>query len=127
MSRQQWGHGYYQAIKDIEDGTLKVNNDVEKLSTILICTMCNINRNVLHDKSLFSVKDLLLHSEVAGIPQEFIHKSYNFIMANEPYGCYVSGENGKDWLYDYFVLPNLSENDCVEIINNLTEDTCNKL
>lgn len=103
MSREQWGHGYWRGVQDAESGKAHDNfsDDVKKF----ICHMCISNGAKTYDKSLFAVSELLAICRMAGVSEKYAKKVYDYIMENEPYGCYISGNPHTTWTDDYFVLP----------------------
>ena len=103
MSREQWGHGYWQGVKDAETGKNKTRTDDE--AAFMVCNMCIINADKDYDRSLFSVREFIAFCRFAGLSKKYAKRIYDYIFANEPYGCYVSGHESGPWEDDYFVLP----------------------
>ena len=117
MSREQWGHGYWKGVKDAKEGKVIQKDEIEKLSKVFVCVMCNFNRTKACDKTLFSVRELYIFATtIVGLSEELIHEVYNYILHYTPYGCYVSGDLNDDWMKDYFVLPNLTKEECDNFI-----------
>lgn len=103
MSRAQWGHGYWQGVKDAEFRKKRARMDDE--AAFMVCNMCIMNANKDYNRSLFPVKEFISFCRFAGLNKEYAKSVYDYIMANEPYGCYISGDVDWDWEYDYFCLP----------------------
>lgn len=118
MSREQWGHGYWQGVNDALSGSV-VKNDIEKLSRTMICCMCKINKNNTHDKLLFPVSSAFrFFCDWIGIDEKEFKTSYTYILNNEPLGCYISGHPNDDMMNDFFVLPNLADEYIEEVLRN---------
>lgn len=119
MSREQWGHGYWSGVRDAEMGKVKNHISIQSLSEFLVCHMVLSNRNKTHDRSLFPVSELCTMACFIGLPDKNAKDVYNYVFHKEPFGCYISGAPGEHWTLDYFVLPSLSEKECIETINRI--------
>jgi hypothetical protein len=104
MSQKQCGHGYWKGVYDALNDTIKT--DIGKQAEWCVCQMCIINEEKNYSKLVFPVKELQICCALAGLDRLYVKRIYDYIMHNEPYGCYVSGENGSKWTDDCFILPN---------------------
>lgn len=109
MSREQWGHGYWKGVEDATNGN--VNSSVSDIARYFVCQMCIANKRKECDRLLFSVTLFRSWCIVAGFSDRYAKRIYDYILNNEPYGCYVSGESWNKWTQDCFVLPNLDDED----------------
>ncbi len=103
MSRQQWGHGYWQGVKDTEAGKKRIRIDDE--AAFMVCNMCIMNADKDYDKSLFSVKEFISFCRFAGLNKKYAKMIYDNILKNGHYGCYITGYSEDPWENDYFCLP----------------------
>ena len=103
MSREQWGHGYWNGVKDALNG--KIKTSIQDYARWLVCNMCISNSHKTYDKLLFPVQEFLWYCDFCGLSVEYARKIYDYIMIKEPFGCYVSGQKSNSWVNDYFVLP----------------------
>ena len=103
MSREQWGHGYWQGVKDAQMGKVKTQFPLE--AEWLICRMCVENDDKDYDKSLYPVRQLISKLHFCGLDEKYAKRVYDYVMYNEPYGSYISGNPRAEWTEDYFVLP----------------------
>ena len=103
MSREQWGHGYWKGVEDATAGKvrLKFPDEVK----YWVCQMCISNCNKSYDRTLFPVREFIWLCDFCGISERYAKKVYDYIILNEPFGCYVSGPANGSWDKDYFVLP----------------------
>lgn len=116
MSKKQWNNGYWTGYNDAKNG--KQDLLISEKAELAIAWMCDKNRDCV-DCSLFRVWRL-----VAAIGYEGEARNiYNYILKNEPLGCYIGGEYGNGWMDDWFVLPNFTAKDCEEIRQNIKERT----
>lgn len=106
MSKEQWGHGYHQGVKDALVGTLDHSFNVKRWSEVLVAYMMLNNRYGMYDRSLYSVHQALIVCNASfGMTKEQFEIVYSYILKNEPFGCYVSGDvENKDIYKDYFCL-----------------------
>lgn len=107
MSRQQWGHGYWQGVNDAKNG--KVKPSAEDLTMLCMACMVDCNRDKC-DSSLFKVWIL-----VASIGEDDAKKVYDYALKNHAIGDGM----GDSWMDDYFLLPAWTEKDCKEIRSEL--------
>lgn len=124
MSKKQWGHGYWHGVQDAINGTVNLMN-LEEKTILIVCLMCIWNNKKQYDQSLFPVWQFNVFVEDSGMTKRQAKNIYNYVLQNEPYGCYVSGDEGDDWLNDWFVLPNMSKDECERIIKSITNKFIN--
>ncbi|MBR0340801.1 MAG: hypothetical protein IJH64_00850 [Oscillospiraceae bacterium] len=106
MSKQQWGHGYWKGVQDAQNGDVRCN--IEKVSKHWIKWMMQENADAKHSRLLYSVKDFSFWLTcVFGYTPEYVKQIYDYILNNEPDGCYVTGQPFGEWIDDMFVLPPL--------------------
>lgn len=106
MSRQQWGHGYWQGVNDANSGKVKPSEpSAEDLTMLCMTFMVDHNRGE-YDSSLFPVWGL-----VASIGENDAKKVYDYSLKNQLIGDGM----GDSWTDDYFLLPAWTEKECEEI------------
>lgn len=67
------------------------------------------NQKKEYDKSLYPVRQLFAFCRFCGIDEKYAKAVYDYVMHNEPYGCYISGAPKDKMIDDYFVLSPLFE------------------
>ena len=59
-----------------------------------------------YSRSLFPVDSFILHAHtLCGYKVEDVKKIYDYILNENPLGCFVTGDPYGEWYDDYFVLP----------------------
>ena len=109
MSREQWGHGYWKGVNDAITGAVKEKQDISSLSEFCIRQMNRMNKSKHYDKTLFPVRELFAILRASGIDDKTGKRVYDYILNNEPLGCYVTGHPKQPMIEDSFVLPNLAD------------------
>lgn len=105
MSREQWGHGYWQGVRDACDGVVKDGDNVPLIANYVVAMMCCSKYESHYSRSLFSVKELCAVAMFSGFDLDIIERVYKHILHDQPIGCYVTGSPKNEWTEDYFVLP----------------------
>ena len=105
MSRQQWGNGYWSGVDDAINGAIKTS--IEEQALLWICHMGISNEKKENSRLVFPVRDFIVWCAVGGFTKRYAKRIYDYILNNEPYGCYVSGEALTDWVDDSFILPRI--------------------
>jgi hypothetical protein len=113
MSREQWGHGYWQGVEDAQSGTIRKKYTFKDEVKFWIANMCISNCSKTYDASLFSVRDFVFYITQCGLSEKYAKKVYDYILKHNMYDfkpkvyceCYVSGDKRWKWFEDYFVLP----------------------
>lgn len=103
MSREQWGNGYWKGVHDAQNGHVKT--DFANIARFTVCQMCIMNHDAECSRLVFPVTKMCIWLEIAGLPKGLAKRIYDYILINEPYGCYVSGESWQKWTDDCFILP----------------------
>ena len=109
MSREQWGHGYWKGVKDALNG--EVMNDIADQARWWVCNMGVSNSHKAYSRLVFPVEEFLWLCDFCGLSIEYAKRIYDFILKNEPFGCYVSGESWSKWTDDCFILPRGTKED----------------
>lgn len=112
MSREQWGHGYHKGVQDALDGKAEEPESTKELAEEMVKLMWRFNQSKFYDKTLYSVRELKAFMRFSGVDDNLWKRIYNYILHNEPYGCYVSGSPNSRPEEDCFVLPDLSNVAC---------------
>jgi hypothetical protein len=103
VSKQQWGHGYWKGVQDAEIGN--VTCDIKNACEYWIAWMKHCNHDKVRSRTLFSVRDFSFWlTFVFGYTPEQVKQIYDYILKNEPCGCYVTGQPNGEWIDDMFVL-----------------------
>ena len=122
MSQSQWGHGYWKGVEDAKNGTVTKDN-TELWAKFYCCHFMISNSDKEYDRSLYPVSEFIARAVgFDGISRNLAKKIYDYIMINQPYGCYVSGEHDAPWEEDYFVIGNWTKEECYEELNNIKEE-----
>lgn len=103
MSREQWGHGYWKGVKDALNG--EIRNDIADQARWWVCNMGVSNSHKAYSRLVFPVEEFLWLCDFCGLSTEYAKRIYDFILVNEPFGCYVSGKANSPWVKDSFILP----------------------
>ena len=109
MSREQWGHGYRQGVRDAEIGHVRKSADLKKFAEDALVMMWKWNQKKINDRSLFPVNAFKSYLALFGdnMNEKGLWKDiYDYILYNEPFGCYVSGPSNKSIDEDFFVVCN---------------------
>lgn len=108
MSREQWGHGYYQGIKDAKNGTIGTYSEKARDCADRIFLAMNEYENLTQDRSLKTlneVKDIFVKSKFYKKDEtKIIHSAFNYIWKHSLSEGYIGGEDGRYLDYDYDVL-----------------------
>ena len=121
MSNSQWGHGYWKGVKDAQNGTVP-KSDIDIWAKCYCCHFMISNSHKENDRSLYPVEEFITRAVgLDGIPISFAKKIYDYIMEKQPYGCYVSGASNDPWEEDYFVLGNMTKDECYTELEKLKE------
>lgn len=109
MSREQWGHGYWNGVRDALDGNVRSEYPLKELVDDCLAFMWKCNRDKWYDRTLFPMKEFSAFCRFAGISKKDMMRVYNYVLENydECYGCYISGDPCGPPSDDYFVLSNL--------------------
>lgn len=119
MSQEQWGHGYWQGVRDAINGTVRTSVKDRVFLWYLLMTKRNALKK--EDKSLFAVSDLYTFISIAGLDaEEYTREVYNYVYYHGEEGSlmfnfgnaefpnyqlfYISGNDDSDMLDDYFVI-----------------------
>lgn len=107
MSREQWGHGYWQGVSDAQNDLVEEPIDIKSLSEFIVCQMCLIKHKRKDPDSLFLVNDaIVIFCGFAGLSKTTMRRIYKYILTNTPLNCGISGDNsGDEWTEDTFILP----------------------
>ena len=118
MSRKQWGHGYWKGVEDAENGKILMSR--KDICEYWIAHMCLSNIHKDHDRSLYPVHELIARlCGCEGYELSDVKKIYDYIMSYQPLDCYVSGYPKEEWTQDWFVIPNLDEDEALEKIQSI--------
>ncbi len=108
MSREQWGHGYHKGVQDALDGVVKEPYDIADITRDCLLLMWRTNQSKSYDRSLFPVSQFYAFLTLFGLDDNIGTRVYNYVLNNEPYGCYIGGTPRSKPKDDFFVLTDLS-------------------
>lgn len=106
MSREQWGHGYWSGVRDAEMNGVKMHSFcIEDFTVECLRQMARFSRLRGYDFGLCSVKDFRAWILIEFADADKLAKDvYDYVMINNPFGCYIGGDQTGEWTEDYFVL-----------------------
>lgn len=123
MSREQWGHGYWQGVVDEKYGKVRGHCDIERSAKMALYNMARWNLDATHDRGLYSVSSFCTFLRFAGVENvdEYAKSIYDFIQKYQPLDCYVSGFANDPWYKDYFVIASLLRYSRQELTDKIGE------
>ena len=104
MSKKQWGHGYWNGVNDAINGKVKLG--IKNEAMFWAAAMCVANAEKQYSRLVFPVRLFIAWCVGAGLSTQYAKRIYDYIIINEPYNCYVSGDAHSAWINDSFILPN---------------------
>ena len=123
MSREQWGHGYWQGVADEKYGKVRGCHDIEKTTKLALYNMARWNLDSYYDRSLYSVSSLITFFRFAGLddPEGFAKPIYDFVLKYHPLDCYITGWPKEPWYKDYFEVASLLRYSKQELTSKIDE------
>lgn len=101
MSREQWGHGYWQGVKDERNGAVPQLHNIEELTHHFVKELRAFGG--LKPIPVHVVKTILC--AFGNLEEDLLRDIYAQIKSNPyKYGCYISSDGFRDWLDDDFVI-----------------------
>lgn len=143
MSREQWGHGYWQGVRDVTNG--KVRSTVKEWAYFCCLQMRISNSHKAIDRTLFPVRELFIMLEFAEVDAKKITKDvYEYVLNHgEGFGgwyvnfgnkknpnyqmIYISGEAKSDMYDDYFVILPADNNEEIEELRAMRDAVIEKM
>lgn len=105
MSREQWGHGFYEGVRAERLGLVPIEYEIEEIVSYFIEQL----RRLDEGKDVEVERAYFVFVLFGGLVKEVFIDIYLYIIAHPGFcGCYVSGQDGPSLSGDVFILEEVS-------------------